>query len=55
MDVTVDQRRARRKEFREMVGLQSSSGVFPGGGAMLPARPLHVVTEGLKGSEHLAI
>jgi hypothetical protein len=55
MDVTVAQRRARRKEFREIAGLQSSCGVFHGGGAVLLARPLHVVTEGLKDGEQLAI
>lgn len=55
MDVTVAQRGARSKELREIVGLQSSCGVFHGGGAVLLARPLHVVTEDLKDSEHLAI
>jgi len=117
MDVTVAQRGARRKEFREIVGLgacptlpfvtrrrrcgqmrgrrpgktggvfagihcgffraehdadgrgsfaaversmsdrllESSCGVFHGGRAVLLAGLLHVVTEGLKDSEHLAI
>jgi len=55
MDVTVAQRGARRKEFRERVGLQPSCGVFHGGGAVFLARLLHVVTEELKDIEHLAI
>ena len=55
MKVTVAQRGARHKEFRDIDGLQSSCGVFHGGGAVLLARLLHVVTEDLKNSEHLAI
>ena len=55
MDVTVAQRDARRKGFREIVGLESSCGVFHGGGDVLLARLLHVVMEDLKGSEHLVI
>ena len=35
--------------------LESFGGVFHGGGAVLLARPLHVVTEDLKDGEHLAI
>ena len=55
MDVTVAQRGARRKELREIVGLQSSCGVFHGGGAVFLARSLHGIAEGLKDSEHLVI
>ena len=55
MDVTVAQRRARRKEFREMVWLESSWELFHAGGAVLLASLLHVVMEALKGGEHLAI
>lgn len=55
MDVTVARRGARRKGFREIVGLQLSCGVSHGGGAVFLARPLHDVTEDLKTSEHLAI
>ena len=35
--------------------LESSCGVFHGGGAVFLARPLHAVTEDLKDREHLAI
>ena len=55
MGLTVAQRGTRRKEFREMVGLESSWELFHAGGAVLLVRSLHVVTENLKGGEHLSI